>query len=63
LIYNLASAATVTVASSYQFHYRYQAIYSRLNYSYNEKYFLNLPQEETVQAALEKKRDLETLAQ
>ena len=42
LIYNLASAATVTVASSYQFHYRYQAIYSRLNYSYNEKYFLNL---------------------
>lgn len=42
LIYNIASAATITVASSYQFHYRYQALYSRLNYSYDEKYFLNL---------------------
>lgn len=42
LIYNLASAATVTVAGSYKFHYRYQAVYSRLHYCYADKYFVNL---------------------
>ena len=42
LIYNLASAATVTVASSYKFQYRYQAFYGRLHYGLADKYFINL---------------------
>jgi len=42
LIYNMGSAATVTVAGTYQFHYRYQALYGRLHYGYGDRYFINL---------------------
>lgn len=42
LIYNIASAATITAAGSYQFQYRYQAFYGRLHYAFKDKYFLNL---------------------
>ncbi|REC61324.1 SusC/RagA family TonB-linked outer membrane protein [Chryseobacterium pennae] len=42
LIYNLSSAASVTVENAYQFTYRYQAVYARLNYGLKDRYFINL---------------------
>lgn len=42
LIYNLSSAATVTAENALQFTYRYQAIYTRLNYGFKDRYFVNL---------------------
>ena len=41
LINNLASAITKNTTNSDTFLYRYQAFFGRINYSYNEKYFLN----------------------
>ncbi|MBC5841705.1 MULTISPECIES: SusC/RagA family TonB-linked outer membrane protein [Flavobacterium] len=41
LINNLASAITKNTTNSDIFLYRYQAFFGRVNYSYNEKYFLN----------------------
>lgn len=42
LIYDLSSASTVTVENAYSFIYRYQALYSRINYELNNRYFVNL---------------------
>ncbi|MBY0487427.1 MAG: SusC/RagA family TonB-linked outer membrane protein, partial [Flavobacteriaceae bacterium] len=42
LINNFASAITKNVLNSDTFLYRYQAFFGRINYSYNEKYLLNL---------------------
>ncbi|GEN73684.1 SusC/RagA family TonB-linked outer membrane protein [Chryseobacterium lathyri] len=42
LIYNLSSAASVTTENAYQFTYRYQAVYARLNYGLKDRYFINL---------------------
>lgn len=41
LIYDVSSAATVSILDASQFIYRYQALYSRLNYSVLQKYFFN----------------------
>ncbi|MFV8363580.1 SusC/RagA family TonB-linked outer membrane protein [Flavobacterium sp. ZT3P35] len=41
LINNLASAITKNTTNSDTFLYRYQAFFGRINYSYDEKYFLN----------------------
>ncbi|WP_312822753.1 SusC/RagA family TonB-linked outer membrane protein [Epilithonimonas sp.] len=42
LIYNMASAALVMAENAYNFTYRYQAIYTRLNYGFKDRYFINL---------------------
>jgi TonB-linked SusC/RagA family outer membrane protein len=42
LIYNLASAFSVITLKDQQTDYKYQAFFGRLNYSYNERYILNL---------------------
>jgi TonB-linked SusC/RagA family outer membrane protein len=42
LIYNLASASSITVSSDQQTDYKYQAFFGRFNYSYKDKYILNL---------------------
>jgi len=42
LIYDLSSANTLMIENSFRFLYRYQALYSRLNYSFRQKYTLNL---------------------
>lgn len=40
-IYDLASAATITGGSSYKDVYRIESVLSRVNYSYNDKYYLS----------------------
>lgn len=42
LIYNLASAFSVTVSQDQQTDYKYQAFFGRFNYSYKDKYIVNL---------------------
>ncbi|RKE86675.1 SusC/RagA family TonB-linked outer membrane protein [Epilithonimonas arachidiradicis] len=42
LLTNMAAAASITVPSASESLYRYQAVYARLNYGYNKRYFLNL---------------------
>jgi len=42
LLYNLSSAATLKIIGSGKSTYRYQAIYSRLNYSLHKKYIINV---------------------
>ena len=42
LIYNLAAAFSVTTLKDQQTDYKYQAFFGRLNYSYKERYILNL---------------------
>lgn len=39
---NISAAATITIPSAYESKYRYQAIYARLNYGYQQRYFVNL---------------------
>ena len=40
-IYDLASAATITGGSSYKNEYRIESVLSRVNYSYDDKYYLS----------------------
>ncbi|HCE53627.1 MAG TPA: SusC/RagA family TonB-linked outer membrane protein [Lutibacter sp.] len=42
LIYNLASASTITTNVSEESTYRYQAFFGRINYNWQEKYIVNL---------------------
>lgn len=42
LIYNMASAFTVLALQDQQTDYKYQAFFGRLNYSYQDKYIINL---------------------
>lgn len=42
MLTNIASATTITVPSASETLYRYQAVYARLNYGFNKRYFLNL---------------------
>lgn len=42
LIYDISSAVTVTAENAYNFLYRYQAVYARLNYGFKDRYFVNL---------------------
>ncbi|MGV3696975.1 SusC/RagA family TonB-linked outer membrane protein [Flavobacterium sp.] len=42
LLYNLASASTLRVLNNDEIVYRYQAFFGRLNYSYKDKYIVNL---------------------
>ncbi|MDF2931087.1 MAG: SusC/RagA family TonB-linked outer membrane protein [Chryseobacterium sp.] len=42
MLTNIAAAATITVPSASETLYRYQAVYARLNYGFNKRYFLNL---------------------
>jgi len=42
LISNIASASSVTTLLSSETLYKYQAFFARINYSYNEKYIINL---------------------
>lgn len=42
LIYNLASAFVVRIAQDQQTEYKYQAFFGRFNYSYKDKYIVNL---------------------
>lgn len=42
LIYNMASAFTVLTLQDQQTDYKYQAFFGRLNYSYQDKYIVNL---------------------
>ena len=42
LIYDISSAATLTAENAYQFTYRYQAVYARLNYGFKDRYYINL---------------------
>lgn len=42
LLTNMAAAASITIPSASESLYRYQAVYARLNYGYNKRYFLNL---------------------
>lgn len=42
LIYNLASAFTISIPQDQQTDYKYQAFFGRLNYSYKDKYIVNL---------------------
>ena len=42
LIYNLAAAKTVSILADDETQYRYQAFFSRFNYSYKQRYFINL---------------------
>ncbi|STO18423.1 Enterobactin outer-membrane receptor [Flavobacterium hibernum] len=42
LIYNLAAAKTVSVLGDDETVYRYQAFFARLNYSYQQRYIINL---------------------
>ncbi|MBK0368250.1 SusC/RagA family TonB-linked outer membrane protein [Flavobacterium agrisoli] len=42
LIYNLASASTSRTLFSDKIQYRYQAFFGRINYSFNERYIINL---------------------
>lgn len=42
LINNFAAAITKNVTNNDIFLYRYQAFFGRLNYSYNDKYFINI---------------------
>ncbi|OIV40346.1 SusC/RagA family TonB-linked outer membrane protein [Flavobacterium johnsoniae] len=42
LIYNLAAAKTITVLGDDEIQYRYQALFARLNYSFQQRYIINL---------------------
>ena len=42
LIYNLAAAKTITVMGDDEIQYRYQALFARLNYSFQKRYMINL---------------------
>ena len=42
LIYDLASASTVTIMSSGDTEYKYQAFFGRANFSWSDQYFLNV---------------------
>ncbi|SKB63244.1 TonB-linked outer membrane protein, SusC/RagA family [Soonwooa buanensis] len=42
MLTNIGAAATITIPSTSESLYRYQAIYARFNYGYNKKYFVNL---------------------
>lgn len=42
LIYNLAAAKTITVMGDDEIQYRYQALFARLNYSFQKRYIINL---------------------
>ncbi len=42
MINNISAATTITIPSASESLYRYQAVYARLNYGYDKKYFLNL---------------------
>lgn len=42
LLYNLASASAIRIFNNDEIVYRYQAFFGRVNYSYRDKYILNL---------------------
>lgn len=42
LMKNIAAATTRTLATNYYTQYRYQALFGRINYTWNDKYILNL---------------------
>lgn len=42
MLTNIGAAATVTIPSTSESLYRYQALYARLNYGYNKRYFVNM---------------------
>lgn len=42
MLNNIAAATTITIPSAFESKYRYQAIYTRLNYTYQQRYILNL---------------------
>lgn len=42
MLTNIGAAATVTIPNTSESLYRYQALYGRLNYGYNKRYFVNI---------------------
>ncbi len=51
LIENIAAASSIRVSTNSYSQYRYNAIFGRLNYNYQNKYLLNLTGEETALVA------------
>src|SRR5690606_1280215 len=42
LIYNIKAATTISILGAYQSQYRYNAVFGRLNYNYDNRYIINL---------------------
>lgn len=42
LIYNIKAAKTISILDAYQSEYRYNAVFGRLNYNYDNRYIINL---------------------